>query len=130
MAISVPRLLVCFPENPADGSLRSEESWTSPISISSQGLQRSRGAIPREPSSGKHSRAILGPISVIQNTYLDDTDKGREAFAKIKGVLRKAEARNREALIEALGRAISAVTAQDVRGFFEHCGYGVSVQSL
>ena len=69
-------------------------------------------------------------MGVIQNMCLDDTDKGREAFAKIKGVLRKAQARNRGALIEAIGRAISAVTAQDVHGFFEHCGYGVSVQSL
>ena len=59
-----------------------------------------------------------------------DLNPIEEAFAKIKGVLRKAEARNREALIEAIGRAISAVTSQDVRGFFEHCGYGVSVQSL
>jgi transposase len=62
--------------------------------------------------------------------YSPDLNPIEEAFAKIKGVLRKAEARNREALIEAIGRAISAVTAQDVRGFFEHCGYGVSVQSL
>ncbi len=62
--------------------------------------------------------------------YLPDLNPIEEAFAKIKGVLRKAEARNREALIEAIGRAISAVTAQDVRGFFEHCGYGVSVQPL
>ncbi len=62
--------------------------------------------------------------------YSPDFNPIEEAFAKIKGVLRKAEARNREALIEAIGRAISAVTAQDVRGFFEHCGYGVSVQSL
>ena len=62
--------------------------------------------------------------------YSPDLNPIEEAFAKIKGILRKAEARNREALIEAIGRAISAVTAQDVRGFFEHCGYGVSVQSL
>ena len=62
--------------------------------------------------------------------YSPDLDPIEEAFAKIKGVLRKAEARNREALIEAMGQAISAVTAQDVSGFFEHCGYGVSVQPL
>jgi hypothetical protein len=37
--------------------------------------------------------------------------------------LRKAQARTRETLIEALGEAISAVTARDARGFFEHCGY-------
>ena len=53
-----------------------------------------------------------------------------EAFAKIKGVLRKAEARTREALVEAMGTAISAVSAHDARGFFEHCGYRPRVQLL
>ena len=39
-----------------------------------------------------------------------------------KALLRKAEERTQEALIEALGAAISTVTPQDVRGFFEHFG--------
>jgi hypothetical protein len=47
-------------ENPADGSLCSE-SLTSPISISAQGLQRDRGAIPFKPSDGGEQVAILGP---------------------------------------------------------------------
>jgi hypothetical protein len=44
-------------------------------------------------------------------------------FSKLKGLLRRAESRTREGLIEAMGRALSAVTAQDARGFFGHCGY-------
>jgi hypothetical protein len=44
--------------------------------------------------------------------------------------VRKAEARTREALVEAIGSALSALTAKDARGFFEHCGYRMSVQSL
>src|SRR3954451_15931540 len=107
-------------ECPADGSLRSDFS---PISISGRSIHRGRGAIPREPLSGKRSQAILGPEGVIQNMSLDNTDKGREAFSKIKGLLRKIQARTREALIEALGAAISAVTVEDAAGFFEHCGY-------
>ncbi len=55
--------------------------------------------------------------------YSPDYNPIEEAFSKIKGLLRKAQARTREALIEALGEAISAVTAWDARGFFEHCGY-------
>ncbi|MDQ3498774.1 MAG: IS630 family transposase [Actinomycetota bacterium] len=55
--------------------------------------------------------------------YSPDYNPIEEAFTKIKGLLRKAQARTREALIEALGEAISAVTAGDARGFFEHCGY-------
>jgi transposase len=62
--------------------------------------------------------------------YSPDLNPIEEAFAKIEGVLRKAEARSREVLIEVIGQAISAVSEQDVRGFFEHCGYGVWVQSL
>jgi hypothetical protein len=73
--------------------------------------------------SGKRSQAILGPASVIQHMCLDNTDKGREAFSKVKGLLRRARARTREALIEAMGQALDAVTNRDARGFFEHCGY-------
>jgi transposase len=47
----------------------------------------------------------------------------RQAFAKIKNLLRKAAARSKEALVEAIGVALSAVTVADVRGFFEHAGY-------
>ena len=60
--------------------------------------------------------------------YSPDFNPIEEAFAKIKGILRKAEARSREALIEAIARAISAVSARDARGFFEHCGYRAMVQ--
>jgi transposase len=55
--------------------------------------------------------------------YSPDYNPIEEAFSKIKGLLRKVQARTREALIEALGAAISAVTAEDAAGFFEHCGY-------
>jgi transposase len=62
--------------------------------------------------------------------YSPDLNPIEEAFSKIKGSIRKAEARTREALVEAMGAAISAVTARDARGFFEHCGYATPVQSL
>ena len=62
--------------------------------------------------------------------YSPDLNPIEEAFSKIKGLLRKAQARTREALIEALGEAISVVTAQDVAGFFEHCGYRRAGQLL
>jgi transposase len=60
--------------------------------------------------------------------YSPDFNPIEEAFAKIKGILRKAKARSREALIEAIGEAISALSARDARGFFEHCGYRAVVQ--
>jgi transposase len=58
-----------------------------------------------------------------------DFSPDEEAFSKVKGLLRKAEARSRQALlVEALGKALDAVTTQDARRFFEHCGYYASDQ--
>ena len=55
--------------------------------------------------------------------YSPDFNPIEQAFSKVKGLLRRAEARTREALIEAMGRALEAVTARVARGFFGHCGY-------
>jgi transposase len=60
--------------------------------------------------------------------YSPDFNPIEETFAKIKNLMRKVEARTREALLAAMGTAISALSAQDARGFFEHCGYHVVVQ--
>ncbi len=55
--------------------------------------------------------------------YSPDFNPIEEAFAKIKNLLRKAAARTKEALVETIGAALSAISAQDARGFFEHAGY-------
>jgi transposase len=55
--------------------------------------------------------------------YSPEYNPIEEAFAKIKNLLRKAAARTKEALIEAIGAALSAISTQDVQGFFEHAGY-------
>jgi transposase len=60
--------------------------------------------------------------------YSPDYNPIEEAFSKVKALLRRAGARTREALIEALGAALDAVTPRDVRGFFEHSGYRLPVQ--
>ena len=47
----------------------------------------------------------------------------------MKGLLRRMAARSKGALVEAMGTALSAVSAQDTRGyFFEHAGYRQAVQ--
>ena len=63
-------------------------------------------------------------------SYSPDLNPIEEAFSKIKGLVRKAEARTREALVEAIGSALSAVTSGDARAFFEHYGYRTSIQPL
>ena len=60
--------------------------------------------------------------------YSPDLNPIEEAFAKVKGLLRKAEARTRQGLIEAMSRALGAVSARDANGFFWHCGYRDTVQ--
>jgi transposase len=55
--------------------------------------------------------------------YSPDYNPIEEAFAKIKNLLRKAAARSKEALVEAVGAALSAITAEDIRGYFQHAGY-------
>jgi transposase len=63
-------------------------------------------------------------------SYSPDLNPIEEAFSKIKKLVRKAEARTKEALIEAIGSALSAVSSRDAHSFFEHCGYRMPVQSL
>jgi transposase len=61
---------------------------------------------------------------VFLPSYSPDFNPIEQAFSKVKTLLRKAKARSFEALVEASGRALSAVSEEDVRGFFVHCGYG------
>jgi transposase len=55
--------------------------------------------------------------------YSPDLNPIEEAFSKIKALLKKAAARTREALVKAMGEALSAVTPRDAAGWFAHCGY-------
>jgi transposase len=62
--------------------------------------------------------------------YSPDFNPIEEAFAKLKGMLRQAEARTRDALVGVLGEVLSAISAQDARGYFEHAGYRPQAQLL
>jgi transposase len=55
--------------------------------------------------------------------YSPDFNPIEQAFSKVKGLMRRAQARTREALIGAMGLALDTVSARDARGFFGHCGY-------
>lgn len=60
---------------------------------------------------------------VLLPSYSPGFNPIEQAFSKIKGILRKAKARTFEALVEATGQALWAVTIEDAHGFFECCGY-------
>jgi transposase len=55
--------------------------------------------------------------------YSLDLSPIEEAFSKLKTALRRAGARTREALQEAIAQALLTITAQDAHGWFQHCGY-------
>lgn len=55
--------------------------------------------------------------------YSPDLNPIEEAFSKVKAHLRRAAARTREALVEAMGEALAAVTSRDAQGWFAHCNY-------
>lgn len=55
--------------------------------------------------------------------YSPDLNPIEPAWAKVKAELRRVAARTADALHEALGPALNAITAQDAAGFFQHCGY-------
>jgi transposase len=82
---------------------------------------------------GERARALIEAAGChlrFLPPYSPDFNPIEQAFSKVKGILRRAEARTRAALIEAMGRSLSAVTARDTRGFFDHCGYRTSGQLL
>ena len=62
--------------------------------------------------------------------YSPDYNPIEEAFSKIKRFLRKVAARSKESLVEALGAALSAVSPEEVWGYFEHAGYRPAGQLL
>jgi hypothetical protein len=49
---------------------------------------------------------------------LHDTHKGREAFSKVKALLRRAQARALETLFEATEEALGAVSTEDTYLYF------------
>ncbi len=61
-------------------------------------------------------------------SYSPDLSPIEEAFGKVKAQLRREKARTKGALVEAIGRALDAVTSEDARGWFGHCGYPLQGQ--
>ena len=56
-------------------------------------------------------------------SYSPDFLPIEEAFSKLKAWLRREKARIKDALVEAIERALDAVSPEDARGRFGHCGY-------
>jgi transposase len=87
-------------------------------------LQVHKSLRARELIEGAGASVLFLPF------YSPDFSPIEEAFSKVKTILRKAQARTHEALIEAIGTALDAVSRRDALGFFEHCGYHTRDQLL
>jgi transposase len=80
---------------------------------------------------GERVRALVearGCSLLFLAPYSADFSPIEEAFSKIKALLRKGKARTRVALLEAIGRALWAITPRDAAGYFGHCGYPLDAQ--
>ena len=78
-------------------------------------------------------RKLIGSVGasvLFLPPYSPDFSPIEEAFSKIKAILRSIEARTQEALVEAIGQALDAVSPRDALGWFAHCGYRFADQSV
>ena len=64
-----------------------------------------------------------GAHLVFLPPYSPDFSPIELCWSKIKTFVRKAAARTREALIDALADALAQVRSSDARNWFAHCGY-------
>jgi transposase len=87
-------------------------------------LQVHKSVRVRELIEGRGAEVLFLP------PYSPDFSPIEEAFSKVKGILRRIGARTREALVQATGQALDAVSRRDAVGWFGHCGYDVAPQSL
>jgi transposase len=55
--------------------------------------------------------------------YSLDLNPIEKMWSKIKSILRKLKTRTKDTLIHAIAKALENVTASDVKGWFESCGY-------
>jgi len=87
-------------------------------------LQVHKSVRVRELIEGRGAEVLFLP------PYSPDFSPIEEGFSKVKGILRRIGARTREALVQATGQALDAVSRRDAVGWFGHCGYDVAPQSL
>jgi transposase len=88
------------------------------------GLGAHRTDRVRELIEGRSADLVLLP------SYSPDLNPIEEAFSKIKALVRKEGARVRDVLLEAIARALAAVTREDAAGWFAHAGYWPQDQPL
>jgi transposase len=70
--------------------------------------------------------AAKGAILVYLPPYSPDLNPIEMAFAKVKALLRKAAARTRDSLCDAIGQTLNAFTPDECANYLAHAGYASS----
>ncbi len=73
--------------------------------------------------SAIQSIEAAGAAVLYLPAYSPDFNPIEECISKIKETLRSLKARTQRKLYHALKKAMALVTGDDIRGWFEHCGY-------
>lgn len=78
----------------------------------------------------KHARVrelieSAGAQLIYLPPYSPDFSPIEPAWSKVKGILGSIAARTWRAIKSATGKALSAISEADARGYFKHCGYPV-----
>ncbi len=77
----------------------------------------------RQAIEARHCQLLFLPPASPDFTPIE------QAFSKIKAILRGLGARTKEALQEAVRRAIEAITRHDAAAWFAHAGYALPAQA-
>ena len=78
---------------------------------------------PHKASGVREAIEAMGATLLYLPPYSPDFNPIENMWSKVKAHLRAAAARTYETLQEAITTALQAVTVDDCRGFFRHCGY-------
>jgi transposase len=68
--------------------------------------------------------AAAGASILYLPPYSPDLNPIEQLFAKLKAALRKAAARTRDELWQAIGRLLATVPPSECANYLNHCGYG------
>jgi transposase len=67
-----------------------------------------------------------GAWAIFLPPYSPDFNPIENCWSKVKSLLRSLKPRTFEELLNALVKAFSSITRQDILGWFRHCGYRVA----
>ena len=81
---------------------------------------------PHKAAGVREMIEAAGAAPLYLPPYSPDLNPIENMWSKVKQLLRSAAARTLEALQRAVWAALDAVTADDCRGFFAHCGYAAT----